>query len=93
MKKLILFGVISVLTGTASAQTWVNGYMKRDGTYVAPHMRSAPDNTRLNNYGTQGNINPYTGARGTQNPYPQPSLGGSLNTWNSGNTNTGGWRR
>lgn len=50
----------------------VQGHMRRDGTYVQPHHRTAPDDNRLNNYSTQGNMNPYTGQRGTVNPYSQP---------------------
>ena len=46
--------------------------MRKDGTYVQPHHRTAPDNNRLNNYSTQGNVNPYTGQMGTVNPYTQP---------------------
>ncbi|WP_158301111.1 hypothetical protein [Janthinobacterium sp. BJB426] len=52
-------------TGIASAQVHVNGYTKKDGTYVAPHQRTAPDSTISNNYSTQGNVNPYTGKAGT----------------------------
>lgn len=26
-----------------------NGYMKSNGTYVAPHMKTAPDNNKWNN--------------------------------------------
>ncbi len=29
----------------------VRGYTRADGTYVRPHVRSAPDQTRANNYG------------------------------------------
>lgn len=58
---------------SASAQVRVKGYTRKDGTYVAPHYRSAPNDSRLDNYSTQGNYNPYTGKRGTQNPYPTPS--------------------
>jgi hypothetical protein len=50
----------------------VRGYVRRDGTYVQPHHRTAPDNNRFNNYSTQGNVNPYTGQMGTVNPYSQP---------------------
>jgi hypothetical protein len=31
-----------------------------------------PDHDPFNNYSTQGNINPWTGERGTVNPYRQP---------------------
>lgn len=50
----------------AFSQVQVDGYFRRDGTYVPPHVRSAPDSTRYNNYGVQGNTNPYTGERGSQ---------------------------
>jgi endonuclease YncB( thermonuclease family) len=51
-----------------SSDTTVNvrGYFRKDGTYVAPHKRSAPDGNFDNNWSTQGNINPYTGQVGTK---------------------------
>ena len=63
--------LLGPITQIASAQVHVNGYTRRDGTYVAPHWRSAPDSTPMNNYSTQGNYNPYTGQAGTVNPYSQ----------------------
>lgn len=56
--------------------THVNGYLKRNGTYVAPYMRTAPNATRLDNWSTKGNVNPYTGKAGTKDPYAPPSSGG-----------------
>lgn len=44
----------------------VKGYVRKDGTYVAPHFRSAPDGTTLNNWSTQGNVNPFKGAPATK---------------------------
>lgn len=49
------------------ADTWVNGYMKSNGTYVSGHYRSDPDSTTDNNWSTRGNVNPYTGKIGTRN--------------------------
>ena len=72
----VVIGLFSVLP--AFAQVHVPGYMRRDGTYVQPHMRSAPDNSYNNNWSTAPNVNPYTGERGTRAPHlvdPQPSLG------------------
>lgn len=73
MKKTIIFllmGVFFLSTiSICSAGQWVNGYIKRDGTYVQGHMRSSPDGTRLNNWSTKGNTNPYTGKKGYKNPY------------------------
>jgi hypothetical protein len=53
----------------------VRGYMRRDGTYVQPHMRSAPDGTKLNNWSHSGNVNPYTGKVGTNNDYSPNYVG------------------
>jgi hypothetical protein len=63
------------LSATASAQVYVHGYTKSDGTYVAPHYRSSPDGNPYNNYSTIGNVNPYTGQPGTKNPNSNSSNG------------------
>jgi hypothetical protein len=39
----------------------VRGYTRKDGTYVRPHTRSAPDGNPYNNYSFPGNYNPNTG--------------------------------
>lgn len=46
---------------------YVEGYYRKNGTYVRPHWRTAPDRTCQNNYSSKGNVNPYTGQAGTQN--------------------------
>jgi opacity protein-like surface antigen len=71
MKKTLL-SVVAVVLFAAPAlagDTYVDGYVRRDGTYVAPHYRSEPDSNPNNNYSAQGNTNPYTGQQGTVNPY------------------------
>jgi len=67
LKFLLLLIGASLIQGGVSAQVSVRGYVRRDGTYVAPHMRSSPDSYKFNNYSTKGNVNPYTGAVGTKN--------------------------
>jgi hypothetical protein len=52
--------------GPSGSDVYVHGYVKRDGTYVQPHMRSAPDGNFWNNWSTKGNVNPYTGKEGTR---------------------------
>jgi hypothetical protein len=47
----------------------VKGYIKNDGTYVAPSIATNPNGTKLDNYSTKGNVNPYTGKVGTVDPY------------------------
>ena len=47
----------------------VKGYVTKKGKYVAPHYRTSPNKTKLNNWSTKGNVNPYTGKKGTKKPY------------------------
>ncbi len=46
----------------------VQGYTKKDGTYVPPHHATNPNTTKRDNYSSKGNVNPYTGKPGTINP-------------------------
>jgi hypothetical protein len=46
----------------------VRGYTRKDGTYVQPHTRSAPDGNPTNNYSFPGNYNPNTGTITPGNP-------------------------
>ncbi len=59
---LLCFLVASI----GAKEVRVKGYTRKDGTYVAPHTRTAPNKTRSDNYSTQGNVNPYTGQRGAK---------------------------
>lgn len=73
MKQLILIMILIGLTGTAvAADTYVNPYVRKDGTYVEGHWRTAPNDTRMDNYSTQGNTNPYTGQKGYVDPLKLP---------------------
>lgn len=67
MKFLCVVLVSTFAASSALARdVLVSGYTRSNGTYVAPHHRTSPDNTVNNNYGTTGNSNPYTGSTGTQ---------------------------
>lgn len=44
----------------------VRGYTKKDGTVVKPHRATDRDSSRSNNWSHKGNVNPYTGKRGTK---------------------------
>ena len=75
MKKLLLaFAVFLFVTPAIAGDVYVDGYFRQDGTYVQPHWRSAPDGNPYNNWSTRGNVNPYTGQRGSVSPY-RPSEG------------------
>jgi len=68
MSKIFCFFAMCVLFcfSISEADVFVNGYYRSNGTYVQPYYRSSPDGTTLNNWSTQGNINPYTGSLGTR---------------------------
>lgn len=58
------------LVNFAEAAVRVRGHVNRStGTYVAPHYRSLPNHTRIDNYSTKGNYNPFTGKKGYTSPY------------------------
>lgn len=61
------FSLISVSSVEATQR--VKGYTTKKGTYVAPHYKSSPNKTKFDNFSTKGNYNPYTGKKGTVNPF------------------------
>lgn len=67
MKKLLFILMICIAgcISEVSAQTYVSGYFRQDGTYVDGYYRSERNNTNLDNFSTLGNYNPYTGSIGS----------------------------
>jgi hypothetical protein len=68
MKNIFFIALMLSFAGSCFASKQVNGYTKRDGTYVAPHHRSDPNRTQRDNYSSKPNVNPYNGKRGTKEP-------------------------
>lgn len=69
MKRIVglLVALLCIGVGLLEAKdVHVRGHYRKDGTYVAPHVRTAPNRTRNDNYSTRGNDNPYTGKAGTK---------------------------
>jgi hypothetical protein len=52
----------------ATAYEFVHGYKKKDGTVVQGYHRTKADGDKSNNWSEKGNVNPFTGKPGTQNP-------------------------
>lgn len=81
MHKIIVGLLALAVAVPATAQVQVKGYVRKDGTYVAPHSRTAPNSTTMDNWSTKPNVNPYTGREGTRDavptyrPYTPPSSG------------------
>jgi hypothetical protein len=61
---LLLLIVSELYSQTNPDHVYVNGYYRKNGTYVRPHYRTAPNNTNRDNFSTLGNVNPYTGKPG-----------------------------
>jgi hypothetical protein len=71
---LTLLSLVAMAAPALAADTPVQGYYRSDGTYVAPHYRSAPDSTPNNNWSTIPNVNPHTGQPGTRQPDFSPRV-------------------
>lgn len=52
----------------ATSSHRVRGYVKRNGTYVAPHRQTNSNRTQRDNWSSVPNTNPYTGKRGSKFP-------------------------
>lgn len=56
---IVLVGFVAALSSgvsdVAAKDSHVRGYYRKDGTYVRPYVRSAPDSDRSNNYGRPRN--------------------------------------
>lgn len=79
LMKLKMIGIVAasaLMATSAAAQVGVSGHYRSNGTYVAPHVRTNPNNTVNDNWTTRPNVNPYTGQAGTRSPsYGSSSYG------------------
>ena len=66
-----LYGGNAGLYGTGSnpSSHYVRPYYRSNGSYVGGHYQTNPNNTQMDNFGTRGNYNPYTGHYGTRTPH------------------------
>lgn len=53
-------------SGSSGGSHSTSGYIKSNGTYVAPSHATNPNGTKADNWSTKGNVNPYTGKPGTK---------------------------
>jgi len=72
MKKIFCMALLIFFSLTSLAiagNVKVKGSVTKTGTYRPPHVRTSPNNTKMDNWSTKGNTNPYTGKKGTVDPY------------------------
>ena len=75
MKPIMLALALATVVTTgafAKGSHHVKGYIRSDGTYVAPHRATNPNNTTRDNWSVKPNVNPYTGVPGTKSPDYKP---------------------
>jgi hypothetical protein len=67
----IVFIISALLVNSVEAKTVrVKSYYKPStGKYINSHYKTSSNKTKLDNYSSYGNYNPYTGKKGTVNPY------------------------
>ncbi len=66
---LVTSFILSMSSLTFADSVGVKGSVTKKGTYRPPHVRTSPNKTKVDNWSTKGNANPYTGKKGTKNPY------------------------
>ena len=69
MKFLNILLIAMIFSVSAFADTYVRDHYRKNGSYVQPHYRTNSNNTRLDNYSTRGNVNPYNGRAGARDPF------------------------
>lgn len=70
MKSIIAIAVACILSiGSAGATSnhAVRAHVTKKGVYVAPSRATNPNRQKSDNWSQKGNVNPYTGKKGTKN--------------------------
>jgi hypothetical protein len=55
-------------TGSNPNGHFVQPHSRSDGSYNSGGYRSNPNSSQFDNYGSRGNVNPYSGSVGTRSP-------------------------
>lgn len=74
MRAVIVGMALALIANAAEAGSHrIKSYVTKNGTYVAPTRATNPNRTRVDNYSSRPNVNPYSGRVGTKDPYaPKP---------------------
>ena len=67
MRRLFLIIPLLLLFTNIAYAGWVNGYYRKDGTYVSGHYRSNPNSTKSDNYGPSKSKEDYYNPYGRDN--------------------------
>ena len=70
--RVLIIGLAAALLAApsmAAESHRVKGYVTKSGTYVAPTRATNPNRTKVDNYSSKPNVNPYSGRVGRVDPY------------------------
>ena len=62
---LVVMLVVSNLYGSV----YVKGHVNKSGKYVKSHHKSSSNKMKQDNWSSKGQVNPYTGEKGTKKQY------------------------
>jgi len=62
----LTLGLGAFVQDAEAKSTRIRSHITKRGSYVGSHRRTTPNRSRLDNWSTKGNINPYTGKKGTR---------------------------
>lgn len=87
MRITLIVALVLSAQSALAGDTYVNGYVRKDGTYVKPHIRSAPNSLKYDNYGSASKNKRKSGY---SNPYTRDSDGdGIYNQYDTDDDNDG----
>ena len=74
MKKIIfclaiVLSLVFITTVEAKTVKVKSYYKPSTGTYINSHYKTSPNKSKIDNFSTKNNYNPYTGKKGTVNLY------------------------
>ena len=69
----IIATIIFIASPVLAKPVSVKPHVTKQGIYKPPSYRTSPNSTKMDNYSTKGNFNPYTGKSGTVDPYKAPN--------------------
>jgi hypothetical protein len=70
--RLVWFVVLATMitsSAMAAPSTRVKAYTTKKGKLIGPSHRTKANKTKLDNYGTKGNTNPFTGKTGKRKAF------------------------
>lgn len=66
---IVIMALAFCVSTSEAKSTRVKSGITKTGTYRPPHLRTSPNKTKVDNWSTKGNYNPYTGKQGTKKAY------------------------